>query len=230
MRRLDQILASLGYGSRREVRAVIEGGRVTVAGDVETDPGAKTTPRDVAIDGAPLEFPDGILVAFHKPAGCVCSHDSREGERVYDLLPARWLARNPVPTTIGRLDKDTTGVLLVTDDMPLVHRFASPKHKVAKIYEATLDAPPREELIAEFASGTLLLAGEKDPCAPSSLVLKGGCEVELTLTEGRFHQVKRMFAHFGLNVVRLHRARFGRLDLTGIAPGKWRAVHLDEIC
>ena len=229
MRRLDQILASLGYGSRREVRALIEAGHVTIAGAVETGPGTKASPHDVLIDGTPLEFPDGILIAFHKPAGCVCSHDSREGPRVYDSLPARWLARNPVPTTIGRLDKDTTGILLVTDDMPLVHRFASPKHKVEKVYEATLDAEPGKELIAAFGSGALQLAGEKDPCAPASLVLKGGCDVELTLTEGRFHQVKRMFAHFGLTVVRLHRARFGHFDLAGIAPGAWRIVSLEEM-
>lgn len=229
MRRLDQILASLGYGSRREVRDIIGAGRVTIAGAVETDPGSKTEPRDVMFDGAPLEFPDGILIALHKPAGCVCSHDSREGQRVYDLLPPRWLARNPVPTTVGRLDKDTTGILLVTDDMPLVQRLTSPRHKVEKVYEATLDAPPGAELIGVFASGTVLLSGEKSPCLPATLVLKGGCEIELTLTEGRFHQVKRMFAHFGLAVTRLHRARFGSWTVEGLSPGSWRTISRTEI-
>ncbi|HUG09712.1 MAG TPA: pseudouridine synthase [Opitutaceae bacterium] len=229
MRRLDQILANLGYGSRREARALIEAGRVTVAGAVETDPGAKAAPRDVSFDGTALEFTDGILIAMHKPAGCVCSHDSGEGRRIYDLLPPRWLARNPVPTTVGRLDKDTTGVLIVTDDMPLVHRLVSPKHKLEKVYEATLDAEPDAALIATFASGALLLVGEKDPCAPATLVLKGGREVELTLTEGRFHQVKRMFAHFGLVVTRLHRSRFGPITVDGLAPGQWRELSREEI-
>jgi len=229
VRRLDQILASLGYGSRREVRALIESGRVTVAGRVETDPGARTAPRDVALDGAPLEFPDGILIAMHKPAGCVCSHDAGEGPRIYDLLPPRWLARNPVPTTVGRLDKDTTGVLLITDSMPLVHRLTSPRHKVEKIYEAALDAEPPAALVAEFASGKLVLAGEKDPCAPAVLVMRSGREVELTLTEGRFHQVKRMFAHFGLTVTRLHRSRFGAITVDDLAPGQWREIRRDEI-
>lgn len=229
VRRLDQILANLGYGSRREVRALIEAGRATVAGRAETDPSAKAAPRDVALDGAPLGFPDGILIAVHKPAGCVCSHDAREGPRIYDLLPPRCLARNPAPTTVGRLDKDTTGVLLITDDMPLVHRLTSPRHKVEKVYEATLDAEPHAELVAAFASGTLLLAGEKDPCKPAALAFRGGREVQLTLTEGRFHQVKRMFAHFGLTVTRLHRARFGAVTVDGLAPGQWREVRRDEI-
>lgn len=229
MRRLDRILASLGNGSRREVRALIEAGRVTVASRVETNPGARAAPRDVALDGAPLEFPDGLLIAMHKPAGCVCSHDAGEGPRIYDLLPLRWLARNPVPATVGRLDKDTTGVLLITDIMPLVHRLTSPRHKVDKIYEATLDAEPPAALVAEFASGALVLAGEKDPCAPAVLVLRGGREVELTLTEGRFHQVKRMFAHFGLAVTRLHRSRFGAITVAGLAPGRWREIRRGEI-
>jgi 16S rRNA pseudouridine516 synthase len=229
VRRLDQILASLGYGSRRDVRALIEARRVMIADRIETDPAAKCSPRDVALDNAPLEFPDGILIAMHKPAGCVCSHDAREGPRIYDLLPPRWLARNPVPTTVGRLDKDTTGVLLITDDMPLVHRLTSPRQKVGKIYEATLDAEPGAELVAEFASGALVLAGEIDPCAAANLVLRGGREVELTLTEGRFHQVKRMFAHFGLTVTRLHRSRFGAITVGSLAPGQWREIGSDEI-
>lgn len=229
MRRLDQILASLGYGSRREVRALIEAGHVTVAGRVETDPGAKTAPREVGLDGAALEFPDGLLIAMNKPAGCVCSHDAREGARVYDLLPPRWLVRNPVPTTVGRLDKDTTGVLIITDDRPLVHRLTSPRHKVEKVYEATLDAEPAAALVAEFASGSLVLAGERDPCAPAALVLKGASEVQLTLIEGRFHQVKRMFAHFGLAVLQLHRSRFGPITVGDLAAGQWREIAPGEL-
>jgi 16S rRNA pseudouridine516 synthase len=229
VRRLDQILASLGYGSRREVRALIETGRVTVGGSVETDPGAKAAPRDVRFDNTALEFTDGILIVMHKPVGCVCSHDSSEGRRIYDLLPPRWLARNPVPTTVGRLDKDTTGVLIITDDMPLVHRLVSPKHKLEKVYEATLDAEPDPALVAAFASASILLAGEKDSCAPATLKLKGGRDVELILTEGRFHQVKRMFAHFGLVVTRLHRSRFGPITAAELEPGQWREISHEEL-
>ena len=223
-RRLDQILASLGYGSRREVRELLSAGRVTVDGVEADDPAAKAKPSAVRLDGAPLEFPDGLFVVFNKPAGCVCSHDTREGQRIYDLLPPRWLARNPATTSVGRLDRDTTGLLLLTDDTALVHRLTSPKHHVDKVYEATLDRAPEPHLVDAFASGTLLLAEEDKPCAPAKLVLRGGPEIELTLTEGRFHQVKRMFAHFGYEVRRLHRSRFGDYTLGDLGPGQWREV------
>ncbi|HQF39000.1 MAG TPA: pseudouridine synthase [Opitutaceae bacterium] len=222
-RRLDQLLASSGLGSRSEVKELIQRRRVTVAGVIERNPATKAAPAEVLVDGAPLEFPDGLFVLFHKPAGCVCSHDTREGQRIYDLLPPRWLARNPAVTSVGRLDRDTTGLLLLTDDTRLVHRLTSPKHHVDKVYEATLDRAPEPGLIEAFASGTLLLAEEEKPCAPARLVLRGGGEIELTLTEGRFHQVKRMFAHFGYEVRRLHRSRFGEYTLGDLAPGQWRA-------
>jgi 16S rRNA pseudouridine516 synthase len=224
LRRLDQTLASLGYGSRREVRGLIDAGRVSVDGKLADDPGAKVRPAAVRLDGEPLDLPDGLFVLFHKPAGCVCSHDTREGQRIYDLLPPRWLARNPAVTSVGRLDRDTTGLLLLTDDTALVHRLTSPKHHVDKVYEATLDRAPAPELVEAFASGALLLADEEKPCVPARLVLREGNEVELTLTEGRFHQVKRMFAHFGYDVRRLHRSRFGEFTLGDLAPGQWRSV------
>jgi 16S rRNA pseudouridine516 synthase len=224
LRRLDQILASLGYGSRREVGKLVADGRVTLAGVVQDDPGSKAAPASIQLDGTPLEFPQGLLVVFHKPAGCVCSHDQREGRRVYDLLPPRWLRRSPAVTTIGRLDRDTTGVLLVTDDHALVHRLTSPRRHVEKVYRATLDRTPDPRLVDEFASGTLRLAGEDKPCAAAQLALPGGAEVEITLTEGRFHQVKRMFAHFGYQVCRLHRSRFGDYTLGDLAAGEWRAL------
>lgn len=223
-RRLDQILASHGYGSRKEVRELISAKRVTVSGSIIRDAAAKAEPADVRLDGDPLDFPDGVFVMFHKPAGCVCSHTDREGQRIYDLLPPRWLARNPAVTSVGRLDRDTTGLLLLTDDTGLVHRLTSPKHHVEKVYEATLDRAPDPSLIEEFASGSLLLEEEDKACAPARLVLRGDAEVELTLTEGRFHQVKRMFSHFGYEVRRLHRSRFGDYNLGDLAPGAWREV------
>ncbi|MES1168783.1 MAG: S4 domain-containing protein, partial [Oleiharenicola lentus] len=120
MRRLDQLLANLGYCSRREAREWIRSGRVTVAGKVEKDFGAKANPADVRLDGEPLDHPDGVLLLVHKPLGLVCSHDEREGPNVYSLLPPRWRERNPQITSIGRLDKDTSGLLLLTDQSELV--------------------------------------------------------------------------------------------------------------
>ncbi len=226
-RRLDQLLANLGYCSRREARDWIDDGRVEVAGRVADDPGTKTAAGLVRVDGEPLDHPDGLLLLMHKPVGLVCSHDGREGPSVYGLLPARWQRRNPTVTTIGRLDKDTSGVLLLTDQSALVHRLTSPKHKVPKIYRATLDADLPPPLAALFASGTLVLRGETEPCAPAALRVLGPREAELTLTEGRYHQVRRMFASQGCEVLTLQRVRFGHLELGDLAPGAWRELPLD---
>jgi 16S rRNA pseudouridine516 synthase len=227
MRRLDQLLANLGYCSRREARAWVQDGRVTVCGQVADDCGAKADPADVRVDGEPLDHPEGLLLLLHKPVGLVCSHDEREGPSVYSLLPARWRARNPQVTSIGRLDKDTSGLLLLTDQSELVHRLTSPRHKVPKVYRATVNADLSPALVPLFASGTLLLKDEKAPCAPAELRLLAPREAELVLTEGRYHQVRRMFASQGAEVLTLHRARFGPIDLGELAPGRWRELPLD---
>lgn len=227
MRRLDQLLANLGYCSRREARAWIQAGRVTVRGTVNDDFGAKAEPAAVRVDGEPLDHPDGLLLLLHKPTGLVCSHDEREGPNVYSLLPPRWRERNPQVTSIGRLDKDTSGLLLLTDQSELVHRLTSPKHKVPKVYRATVNTDLPAALIPLFASGTLLLKDEKAPCAPAELKIISAREAEVTLTEGRYHQVRRMFASQGCEVLTLHRARFGHLELGDLPAGRWRELPLD---
>ena len=227
MRRLDQLLANLGYCSRREARAWIQAGRVTVRGQTEDDFGAKANPADMRVDGEPLDHPDGLLLLLHKPVGLVCSHDGREGPNIYSLLPPRWRQRNPPVTSIGRLDKETSGLLLLTDQSELVHRLTSPKHKVPKLYRARVSADLSPDLIPLFASGTLLLKDEKEPCAPAGLKIISAREAELTLTEGRYHQVRRMFASQGAEVLALHRAKFGQLELADLPAGQWRELPLD---
>ncbi|MSU24590.1 MAG: rRNA pseudouridine synthase [Opitutus sp.] len=227
MRRLDQLLASLGYCSRRDARDWIASGAVTVRGDEADDFGAKAVPADVRVDGEPLDHPDGLLLLLNKPLGLVCSHDGREGPSVYSLLPERWRRRNPPVTSIGRLDKDTSGLLLLTDQSPLVHRLTSPKHKVPKLYRATVDRDLAPALIERFASGTLRLEDEEKPCAPAELKIVSPREAELTLTEGRYHQVRRMFATGGITVLTLHREQFGALELGDLALGAWRELPLD---
>jgi len=227
MRRLDQLLANLGYCSRREARAWIDAGRVTVRGEVAEDVAQKTADTDVRVDGEPLDHPAGVLLLLNKPVGLVCSHDAREGANVYSLLPERWRRRNPQITSVGRLDKDTSGLLLLTDQSPLVHRLTSPKHKVPKLYRAVVDRDLDPALIPVFASGTLVLTGEKDPCAPAELRIVSPREAEITLTEGRYHQVRRMFSAHGFNVATLHRARFGDLELGDLPPGQWRELRPD---
>lgn len=226
IRRLDQILANFGYCSRSEARLFLRRGRVTVEGTVVKDPSEKFALASVRVDGQPLDCPDGLLAVFNKPAGYVCTHDRKEGPIVFDLLPARWLKRNPPATTVGRLDKDTTGVLLLTDQGALVQRWTSPHHKVPKVYEVTFEGEVKSELIRLFAAGTLLLEDDLKPCLPAKLELVSPQEARLELVEGRYHQVKRMFGSQGLNVTRLHRSHFGEHTVDGLQPGEWRPLPL----
>ena len=180
------------------------------------------------VDGEPLDHPNGLLLLLHKPIGLVCSHDEREGANVYSLLPERWRRRNPQITSIGRLDKDTSGLLLLTDQTALVHKLTSPKHKVPKTYLATVNRALSPELIPLFASGTLLLPEEKEPCLPAELRILNPTTAELVLTEGRYHQVRRMLASQGSEVLTLHRSHFGNLDLGTLASGQWRELALNH--
>jgi 16S rRNA pseudouridine516 synthase len=229
MRRLDQLLASLGYGSRREVADWVKAGRAAVLGVPARDPGSRVRSDDVTVDGEPLDHPGRLLLLLNKPAGVVCSHDESEGTTIYSLIPARWRRRNPPVTSIGRLDKETTGLLLLTDQSPLVHRLTSPKHKVPKVYRALLDRDMPEGIEAVFAAGTLLLPDEEKPCAPATLRRIGDREAEVVLMEGRYHQVRRMFASQGCQVVGLDRVQFGPLKLGDLAPGKWIELPINSL-
>jgi 16S rRNA pseudouridine516 synthase len=228
-KRLDQILANCGYCSRSEAKKLIKKGRITVDGVVQKDPANKAEAAAVGFDGEPLDHPDGILVMLNKPEGYVCSHDSGEGPLIYDFFPELWLARNPIVSSIGRLDKDTTGLILVTDYTQLIHRFTSPKHHIEKTYRVTVAAPLRPELAAFFAAGTLILEDEKEPCLPARLEPIDDRHADLTLTEGRYHQVKRMFAAAGYEVTALHRWRFGPYTLGDLDEGDWKDVAVIEV-
>ncbi len=226
--RLDQILARYGYCSRSEAKHWLRSGRVCVDGQPIKEASYKAPVAQVRIDGQPVEAPDGLLVLINKPAGYVCSHDPTDGPRVYDLLPPQWLRRNPPVTTVGRLDKDTTGVLLITDLGKLVQQWTSPRHKVPKVYELECDRPLTLELVTAFASGTLLLQGDDAPCLPAKLEILSPTQARLELIEGRYHQVKRMLAAFGYEVVRLHRSRFGDFVVEGLSTGEWKIVDWKE--
>lgn len=223
-RRLDQLLSCLGYCSRREAAAIIKAGRVSVDGVVAKRADDKVDPRLVTLDGAPLEAPEGLLAALHKPVGYVCTHGEGEGQTIYELLPPRWLNRNPPVTSVGRLDKETSGLLLITDIGPFVHEHTSPKAAVEKVYEAQLDRDLDPSLVSIFASGRIMLHGEKKPCLPAKLEITGPRTARLTLTEGRYHQVRRMFASQGWHVEKLHRTRSGEYELGDLKPGEWRMV------
>ena len=176
------------------------------------------------VQGAPLDPPPPLTLMMHKPLGVVCSH-KEPGRSVYELLPSRWRARNPALSTVGRLDADTSGLLLLTDDGGFLHRVISPKAHVAKRYAVTLDRPLEGGEAAAFASGTLMLESETQPLKPAVLEALSPTCAWLTITEGRYHQVRRMFAAVGNHVVALHRDRIGALDLPAdLPPGGYRIL------
>ncbi len=232
--RLDRLLANLGYGSRREVQALVRAGAVTLDGASVDDADMKVAltpdlPARLLVDNAPLDPLPGMALMLHKPLGMTCSH-KEAGPLVYDVLPERWRRRDPAISTVGRLDKETSGLLLMTDDGDLLHRIISPKRHVAKRYVATLARPLRGDEGALFASGTLLLEDEPKPLAPAVLEPLSATTARLTITEGRYHQVRRMFAAAGNHVDALHRDRIGGLDLPmDLAPGAYRIMGAAEI-
>lgn len=222
-------IANLGYGSRKQVTALFREGRVTDAnGDVlyaDDELDVQARHEDVRIDGEPLDPAPGLLLMLHKPVGATCSTKD-QGRLVYDLLPPRFRLRDPLLSTVGRLDRETSGLLLFTDDGALLHRIISPKAELPKTYEATLAQPLRGDEAALFASGTLLLESETKPLLPAELTALDARRVRLVLHEGRYHQVRRMFAAVGNHVEALHRPQVGGLALDDLAEGDWRA--LDE--
>ncbi len=233
MARLDRLLANLGYGSRREVHALVAHKQVELDGVTLRDAGARIAvtpdlPERMTVVGKPLDPPAPLTILMNKPLGVVCSH-RETGRSVYELLPRRWQSREPGLSSIGRLDKDTSGLLLITDDGPFLHRVISPKSHVAKRYAVTLDRPLKGDEAAIFAAGTLMLESETAPLAPAQLEPTGESTAFLTITEGRYHQVRRMFAAVGNHVTALHRDRTGGLALPEtLAPGEWRILTAAE--
>jgi 16S rRNA pseudouridine516 synthase len=224
-------IANLGYGTRKQVTALFREGRVTDAnGDVlyaddELDVHARH--EDVRIDGEPLDPAPGVLLMLHKPVGVTCSTKD-QGRLVYDLLPPRFRVRDPLLSTVGRLDRETSGLLLFTDDGALLHRIISPKAELPKVYEATLAHPLRGDEVALFASGTLLLESETKPLLPAQLTVLDDGRARLVLHEGRYHQVRRMFAAVGNHVEALHRPQVGGLALDALEAGQWRVLDEDD--
>ena len=224
--RLDRLLANLGYGSRKEVQSLVAAGLVMLDGetvakaDRHVPVTADLTGR-MLVDGMPLDPLPPLTLLMHKPLGFVCSH-REPGRSVYDLLPPRWSRRDPAISTIGRLDKETSGLLLLTDDGGLLHRVISPKAEIAKRYLVSLENPLRGDEEELFKSGNMLLEGETKPLLPAILDKIASNRCWLTIAEGRYHQVRRMFAATGNHVTALHRDRIGRLDLPDLEAGAFR--------
>ena len=224
---LVKLLANLGYGSRKEVQKLIRAGALTSVGGEVLGEDSAVAHDDIRYRGRPIDPAFGMVLMLNKPTGYVCSLKDR-GQLVYELLPDRFAVRKPVLSTIGRLDSDTSGLLLFTDDGDFLHKIISPKNHVAKIYEVTCARPLEAHYGEVFASGTLVLEAEKDALKPAFLEVTGEKTARLTLFEGRYHQVRRMFAAVGNHVETLHRAQMAELTLGDLAPGKWRLLTAEE--
>lgn len=226
--KLAKYIANLGYGSRREVMRLLDERRVRRRDGSPLKDSDDFAHDDVLIDGKPLDPARGSLVMLNKPAGFVCS-TSEATRLVYELLPPRFLRRSPVMAPVGRLDRDTTGLLLLSDDGQLNHRLTSPRTHVAKTYEVQLADDLRGDEADLFGSGTLMLKNETEPLRPATLEVLGPRRARITLTEGRYHQVRRMFAAVGNHVEALHRSTVGPLALGDLAPGAWRVLGPEEV-
>ena len=228
--KLVRLLANLGYGSRKEVAWMFREGRVTDAAGEVLYADDQVQHACIRVDGEPLDPPAPLVLMLDKPTGVTCSRRD-PGRVVYDLLPPRYRLRNPPLSTVGRLDRDTSGLLLLTDDGALLHRIIAPRSRVAKTYEAALAVDLRGDEADVFASGTLMLQSETTPLAPATLEVLDRRHARLTIIEGRYHQVRRMFAAVGNHVQVLRRVAVGGLGLDPDAPGPghWRALQAEEI-
>ena len=232
--RVDKLLSSMGYGSRKEMVQMAKAGGLILDGAELLDvtkriPVTPDLTTRMKIDGEALDPVAGMVILLHKPLGMTCSH-KEGGALVYDILPQRWKSRNPAISTIGRLDKQTSGLLLLTDDGDLLHRVISPKRHVKKTYRAKLARPLNGTEGDLFASGHLMLDNEDKPLAPAELEVVSRTEAMLSVTEGRYHQVRRMFAATGNHVEELRRERLGGLSLPkSMAPGQWKLLSEEEI-
>jgi 16S rRNA pseudouridine516 synthase len=231
MLRIERVLSNRGYCTRGQTDDFLRDFAVTHKGVRLTRSGVQVDPDQLLIDDQPLD-PEVMYVLFNKPAGYICSHGDAgpvQVPLVYELLPDRWTQRKPVVTTVGRLDKDTTGLLLLSDDGTWVHKLTSPKHHVPRLYRATVEKPLDELLVKQFASGQMLLKDDDRPLLPAELVMESANQCTVTLHEGRYHQVRRMFASVGNHVTQLHRFQFGNLSLTDLPEGQFRFIRPNDV-
>lgn len=227
MQRLDKILSDAGVASRRELKAIIKAGRVTVNGAVVRGPEQKADPASdtICVDGNPIRKQRTVVLMLHKPAGYVTSTDDPRDPTVMDLLPEEY--RNLGISPVGRLDKETEGLLLLTNDGGLLHRLISPKHRVSKLYEAEHDGEAGENDVRAFSEGIVLRDG--DQCLPAELIPMGPGRSRIVLYEGKYHQVRRMMASRGMPVTYLKRIAEGGLVLADLPIGTCRELTPEEV-
>ncbi len=230
MMRLDKYLSEMGAGTRSELKKAVRAGRVTVNGEVVKDAAARVTGSDeVRLDGKTIAYEEFVYYMLHKPAGVISATEDPRERTVIDLLSEK--SEGPLRTDlfpVGRLDKDTEGLLLITNDGNLAHRLLSPRHHVDKVYYARLDGPVGGEEKRLFAQG--FQVDDTLTAQPAELeILDPASEVKVTIREGKFHQIKRMFAAVGREVLYLKRLSMGPLVLDGsLEAGEYRRLTPEE--
>jgi len=219
--KLAQLLFTQGFGTRRECADLIDAELVAIAGVVCSEADREVEPRGLAfsVRGEPWTYHERAFLVMNKPAGYECSQKPKHHPSVYSLLPVPLRQRGV--QAIGRLDEDTTGVLLFTDDGAVIHRLTSPKHHVAKVYDVHCDHPVDSAQIEQLTRG-VLLHDENETVRAAACEATGPSTLRLTLTEGKYHQVKRMVAAAGNRVEALDRSDFGGVRADALAPGAWR--------
>ncbi len=228
MERLDKIISATGKKSRREVKELVRQGRILVDGkpasaaDIKVDPAC----TEILIDGVDIGYEKHTYLMLHKPAGVLSAVEDRWQQTVLDLLPEELRRRGLSP--VGRLDKDTEGLLLLTNDGELTHKLLSPKYHVDKVYYARVEGCLEQTDVVAFAAGMTL--GDGLECLPAGLEILSSDEALVTLQEGKFHQVKRMLAARGKPVVYLKRLSMGALQLDEtLLPGEFRPLTPAEV-
>lgn len=223
-KRVDAHLSSLGYCTRGEAKKFLKINEVCINNNKIFNGSIKAYHNDITVNGEVLDD-ETLLILLNKPKGFICSHND-SGKLIYSLLPQRYQNRNPKISTIGRLDIDTTGIILLTDDGDLNHKLTSPKNDISKIYEVILEKPLKGDEIEIFASGTLMLKGEKKPLKSAKLEVVSTNEVKIEIVEGKYHQVKRMFAAVCNKVLKLHRTKFADFELEDLEEGTFKIIKL----
>jgi 16S rRNA pseudouridine516 synthase len=229
--RLERLLANLGYGSRKEVHKAIKSGAFKFNGEFVVDASAQFAPEDLksaTFDDEKIDPVSPLTLMLHKPQGYTCSSDEA-GLLVYDLLPPRWKQRDPLLSSAGRLDKDSTGLVLMTDDGQLLHKIISPKVHVKKQYRVTLRDDLKGDETALFASGEFLLKSDDKPLKPAEWHPDSARRGTMVLQEGRYHQIRRMFGAIGNHVEALHRFQIGGLALDGIEEGQYKVLEKTDL-
>ncbi|MGH1456558.1 MAG: pseudouridine synthase [Alphaproteobacteria bacterium] len=231
--RLDRLLSNLGYGGRKEMTMAIKNEWLEIDGVRVKKPDLKIgldviADGRVTFDGKPLDPMYPFTIMLNKPVGYTCSHKD-PAEIVYDLLPARFANRKPALSMVGRLDKYSSGQLLLTDDGDLLHRISHPKTHAPKHYRVTLRDDLQGDEAELFASGDFLIVNDDNPIKPADWSASAPREGVMTLHEGRYHQIRRMFETLDNEVITLHRFQTGNLPLGDLEEGRWRALDEGEI-